>query len=149
MATPEAVMAPSFDQQFFEGGIASQESNRGEVLQAQTPSPIRSQQELPLVHDRKAASARPNLIRFGALNDPEYKLRDSIPLKVETEDNHVIVNWGEIDEYGVGESLSEAITDFARSLRSLYRSLHATEALGPDLLKVRSVMDLYIEARPR
>ena len=104
---------------------------------------------IPARHMLEPAGARPTSIMFGVLNDPEYRLRIPIPLEVETEQEHVIVNWAETEEFGVGENLSDAISDFARSLRSLHRSLAQAKCLGPDLLRVRNKLNEYLEVRPR
>lgn len=94
-------------------------------------------------------SARPNEVQFGALNDPQYRLRQPIPLGVSVEESNVIVSWADVDEFGTGETLSAAISDFAYALRELHRFLQKSEELGPDLAKIKHVLGDYIETRPR
>lgn len=94
-------------------------------------------------------SARPSSVLFGALNDPEYRLRQPIKLEVTVEESTVVVSWSEVEEFGTGESLSAAISDFSLALRQLYRLLKRNEKLGADLDRIKHVLSDYIEVRPR
>lgn len=115
-------------------------------------------QEAGVVHEKKPASvilisgpapsARPQSVLFGALADPGLRLRKAIPLQVCADDAHVTLTWQEIDEFGCGSSTTEALDDFAQSVRELYHHLHANEVkLGADLERVKGVLDNYIEPR--
>lgn len=89
----------------------------------------------------------PATVNFAALKDPKLKMLRSIPLTVSRENSNVIVTWAEIDEFGVGGTLGEAMDDFGVSVRELHRGLHADSKLGEDLQKIRETLDLYISAR--
>src|SRR5579864_420652 len=81
-----------------------------------------------------APSARPDSVLFGALGDPGLQLRQPIPLQVCADGGHVALTWAEIDEFGCGSTTTEALDDFAQSVRELYQHLHAPGVkLGPDL----------------
>jgi hypothetical protein len=139
----------------------------GEVAQAGSGYGVLVPPEILLPHSAEAAgaveqkmvpvsvtfgpvvSARPQSVRFGALADPKLRLRQAIPLEVSTEDSGVVLTWAEIDEFGCGETLGAAMDNFGAALLELYRRLHDPVQLGPDLENVKSILDSYIQARPR
>jgi len=93
-------------------------------------------------------SARPQRsVLFGALADPNLRLRKAIPLDVSAEDSAVVLTWAEIDEFGCGETLGAALDNFGASLLELYRRLHEPVRLGPDLENVKRILDNYVESR--
>jgi hypothetical protein len=92
-------------------------------------------------------SALPQSVRFGALANPRLRLRKAIPLAVSTEGSATVLTWEEIDEFGCGESLGAALDNFGGALLELYHRLHEPVQLGPDLEKVKQILDKYIEAR--
>lgn len=115
-------------------------------------------QEAEVVQEKKAASvtlmfgpapsARPDSLLFGALADPGLRLRKPIQLEVCAEDGHVALTWQDIDEFGCGSTTTEALADFAQSIRELYHHLHdGGVKLGVDLERVKGVLDSYIEPR--
>jgi hypothetical protein len=91
--------------------------------------------------------ARPSSVLFGALADPTLRLRKAIPLDLSVEDSAVVLTWGGIDEFGVGQSMGEALDDFGVALVELYHRLHEPVQLGPDLENVKRILDEYIESR--
>jgi hypothetical protein len=68
-------------------------------------------------------------------------------LSVEREDQWVIATYAEIDEFGYGGHLTEAVEDFRQSLIELYLTLKAEQdRLGLDLNMVwRRLQDLIEE----
>ena len=66
------------------------------------------------------------------------------------DESSVVVRWVEIEEFGTGESLSDALDDFAHTVRELYHYLHAADVMpGTDLRRVRQVLREYVEPRPK
>jgi len=93
-------------------------------------------------------SAIPTQVYFGALRDPELRLKRPIPLETSREEGAVVVSWSETFEYSTGDSLSAAMDDFSRGLSELYRELFAPDAkLSADLQRVRDCLGKYIEKR--
>lgn len=93
-------------------------------------------------------SARSETVEFGALRHPELRLSRPIHLEVSVQDESVVVTWAEADEFGYGDSMGDALEDFARTLPELYFRLHEPGVrLNSDLDRVRRVLDEYIEHR--
>ena len=93
-------------------------------------------------------NSRPDVIKFAAIRDPKLRVVQAIPLRVSVEDEHVIVCWSDTDEFGTGDTLSEALDDFANGLRDLYHQLFAPGiSLGVDLQKVKTVIEKHIQPR--
>ncbi len=92
-------------------------------------------------------SARPDSILFGTVAHPNLRVSKAIPLGVSTEEGHVIVSWDEVDEFACGQTTSEALDQFSRSIGELYYELNdATVPLGSDLARVRDVLNQHIES---
>lgn len=160
--TPSSVIAELFPvgiaefEQATEQELATETKTAGQMMPEQEPNvALKSEIQVRFVVAAPGGpllsmpSALPTSLRFGAFNDPQYRLRKAIPLEVTFEEGNVVVNWVEIDEFGVGTTLSGAISDFAYSLRDLYRNLSKNENLGPDLVNINRILGDYIEARPR
>jgi hypothetical protein len=97
-----------------------------------------------------APDPRPSKILFGGLQDPGLQLQRAIPLEVCVDESSVVVRWVEIEEFGTGETLSDALDDFAHTVRELYHHLHADHVKpGTDLLRVMKVLGEYVEPRPK
>lgn len=93
-------------------------------------------------------NARLETVEFGALRHPELRLRRPIHLEVSVEDESVVVTWAAADEFGYGDTMGDALEDFARTLPELYFRLHESGVrLSSDLDRVRRVLDDYIEHR--
>lgn len=97
----------------------------------------------------KRTGAVPPQILFGALQSPSLRLVKPIPLKTERTKDAISVVWEDVSEFGYGNTLSEAIFDFAATVTELYASLSEGESLSDDLLKVKTKLCEYIELRPR
>lgn len=95
------------------------------------------------------SKAIPQKLLFGALQSPTLRLVKPIPLKTEKSKDTVSVVWEDISEFGYGDTLSEAIFDFAATVTELYATLSENESLSDDLLKVKTKLFEYIESRPR
>jgi hypothetical protein len=152
MATSELVVDPSTRR--LEPGVAvagwapdtvlPSDALKGETLPLFSSSTVKVEihpvEELP--------AARPDRVLFAAIRDPRLRIVQSIPLEVSTEDQNVVVHWADVDEFGTGSTLSEALDDFEVSARELYRQLAAPDVnLGPDMQRVKGVMEQHIQPR--
>jgi len=90
---------------------------------------------------------RPSRVLFAGLRDPRLRMVQAVPLDVTVEDSNVIVCWKEIDEFGVGESLTSAMDDFSNVVRELYYFLQDNSQIGPDIEAVKRVLGEYIVPR--
>jgi hypothetical protein len=98
----------------------------------------------------KVAEGRPTSILFGALRDPQLRLRKPIPLKIEVKEGLVSAIFEEIQEFGCGKTMSEAVSDFSSVLVELYvRLSEEAVPLSDDLQRIKSTLADYIEARSR
>lgn len=104
---------------------------------------------LPVSSPSKGTSAVPQEILFGALQSPGLRLVKPIPLKTDKTKDTVSAVWEDISEFGYGDTLSEAIFDFARTVAELYLTLSEKESLSDDLLRVKDKLSEYIEPRTR
>jgi hypothetical protein len=97
---------------------------------------------------QSAPDARPNRLLFGALKDPGLRLRRPIPLDLTVEQGSVVLSWGEAEEFGSGQTMSDAVDDFGRALCELYHRLYERDVrLSIDLQKVKEVLAYYIQPR--
>jgi len=93
-------------------------------------------------------SARPDSVLFGALSNPKFRLAKPIHLSVTTEEGHVILTWPDADEFACGETMGEALDEFAKSIADLYVELNEPGLnLGTELQNVRELLNQHI--RPR
>jgi len=93
-------------------------------------------------------SATPPTLLLGNLNHPILRLRQPLALSVEREDHWIVATYPELDEFGYGGHLTEAVEDFRQSLIELYLTLKAEQdRLGPDLQKVWQRLQDLIQER--
>lgn len=93
-------------------------------------------------------SATPSHLLLGNLNHPTLRLRHPLNLLIEREDQWIIATYPELDEFGYGAHLTEAVEDFRQSVIELYLTLKAEhEYLGPDLQRVWQSLQELIEER--
>lgn len=151
MAAAEPVMMePKIEAQRLQPGIAEARSDRGAVLPSQEQIQTIVVQTLPawFVSPAEIPSPRPATVQFAALRDPRLQMISPIPLEVSVEDSSVIVCWSETSEFGTGNTMGEAIDDFARSLRELYNTLFAPNvSLGSDLERVKHAIERHVQPR--
>ncbi len=150
MATAEPIpMNPDAYGAVQESGIGSPLLSPAEVLPTQPPAGGPHFAPISFRIAEKQALPRPTAVKFGALHDPCLRLLKPITLDIsEGDDSEVVLSWLEIDEFGCGATTSDALVDFGQSLRELYHELHVDGVqLGPDLRRVKGVLDTYIEKR--
>jgi len=91
----------------------------------------------------------PRQVLLGALRDGRLRIHSSIPVNVLQEDHHVIVEAVELDEFGFGNTLSEALIDLQRTIAELYLTLEKEQdRLGPDIERVWHILQQKILRRP-
>jgi hypothetical protein len=80
-------------------------------------------------------SSLPDAILLGALRDRRLRVNSPLTVSVHHEADHLILEALEINEFGFGRNLSDAIVDLQHAIAELYMNLEATQdRLGPDLL---------------
>lgn len=98
----------------------------------------------------ESPEGRPTSILFGALRDPHLRLRKPILLKIEEKEGLVSAIFEDIQEFGCGKTMSDALSDFSSTVAELYiRLSHENALLSGDLLRVKNTLSDYIELRPR
>lgn len=99
------------------------------------------------LREQRLSAGRPSRIKFGQLFNPALKLRRFIPVQVSGEDGSVVASWDETGEFGIGASLSAALSDLSRAIEELFFELEDEEELGTDLRRVRRVLQEYVARR--
>jgi hypothetical protein len=70
-------------------------------------------------------------------------------VNITREDHHIIVEALEFDEFGFGNTLSEALVDLQHAIADLYLTLEQEQDhLGPDLERVWHSLQEKIQRRP-
>lgn len=91
----------------------------------------------------------PDHILLGSLRDGRLRVQSPITVKLTKEDQHVIAEATELDEFGFGTNLSEALRDLQRAIVELYFTLETEQdRLGPDLQKIRATLQRKLLRRP-
>ena len=106
---------------------------------ARTYVPVLQEQ----VHVEEAAEfpAEPTAFQMASLGDGRFRVVRPFHVVVSTENDDVIANAVEVDEFGFGGTRQEAIRDLQRTVVALLMSLEADEErLGPDLQRVLAVL---------
>lgn len=79
----------------------------------------------------------PDHIELGALRDGRLRVISPISVNLSTEENNVIAEAVEFNEFGFGKNSSEAIVDLQRAIAELYFTLEdEQDRLGLDLQRV-------------
>ena len=92
----------------------------------------------------------PATILFGATIDRRLRVKNPIPITLSKEGDVVVASSSELEEFGYGNDISEALDDFARTLAELYLSLEENaDRLGDDLKQQFSRLCTFIEVRSR
>lgn len=83
----------------------------------------------------------PREFMLGALRDGRLRVIEPIAVKWTTEDGQCVAEASEINEFGFGANLTEAIADLQAAIAELHFTLEAEqERLGPDLQAVRATL---------
>lgn len=103
---------------------------------------------MPLAGARMPAV--PDKVLFGALRSPKLQLLQPIPLRIERDRAGINVIWEDGEEFGRGDTFSEAIDDFGHTVAELYLRLSApSESFSSHLVDVHGRLSRYIIARKR
>jgi hypothetical protein len=95
--------------------------------------------------DADFAPVMPDEILLGSLRDGRLKVNVPIKVKFTTEGVHTIAEAVEINEFGFGGNMSEAIADLQRTIAELYLTLEEEQKhLGKDLKGVWTVLQKKI-----
>lgn len=91
----------------------------------------------------------PDQVRFGGCLDHRLRFVRSIRVDVSRKAGTVVAHWSDIDEFGYGDTLGDALNDLGKTLSELYFGLTRTGAeLGPEMMRVRARLSEFIEQRP-
>lgn len=94
------------------------------------------------------ATALPATVRLGFLRDGRLRVRAAIEVAILKEEGQIIAAAEELNEFGSGDNLAEAIIDLQHAIAELYFSLEEDkDRLGPGLQKVWEVLQGKIEKR--
>lgn len=92
--------------------------------------------------------AIPDEVLLGSLRNGRLKVHSPIRVRFATEGEHTIAEAVEINEFGFGENISEAIADLQRTIAELYSTLEKEqERLGKDLQSVWATLQKKIHER--
>lgn len=95
------------------------------------------------------SSELPTRLLFGAPIHPTLRLRRPISLKVRRDDDGAFtVDSEELEEFGTGTTLGDALVDFGKTIADLYFNLERDHSrLGPDLVRIHAVLHEHVSAR--
>ncbi len=83
----------------------------------------------------------PGRFMLERLRDERLRVAEPIEIVRTTEDGKCVVEAPELNEFGFGDNLSEAIADLQAAIAELYFTLDAEQGrLGPDLAAVRATL---------
>ena len=90
----------------------------------------------------------PSVMLLGTLSDGRLKVCSPITLKLSSEEDHIMAEAVDINEFGFGKNSSEALRDLQRTIVELYLTLKKEQdRLGDDLQNVWSNLQQKIIAR--
>jgi hypothetical protein len=91
----------------------------------------------------------PKQTLLGSLRDGRLRVKIPIRIKFAKEDKYIIAEAVELNEFGFGANLSEAIHDLQRAIVELYLTLEQDQhRLGPDLQQVWAALQRTIQRKP-
>lgn len=92
----------------------------------------------------------PDALLLGCLRDPRLRIRKPIPTTFSKENDQVIAEAAELNEYGAGANRLEAIVNLQYAIAELYHSLKADQdRLGPGLELVWKTLQEHIQPRSK
>lgn len=91
----------------------------------------------------------PDHIFLGTLCDGRLQVQSPITVKITKENQHVIAEATELDEFGFGANSSDALRDLQRAIVELYFTLEVErDRLGPDLQGIWATLQVKLLRRP-
>jgi hypothetical protein len=92
--------------------------------------------------------ARPNVSSslLNDLNDNKYIVKKPIPIIIEETEEECLARWPEINAFGVGSTISEAILNLKENIIDIYNDflMRKKSTLGILALNVLEIMKIYI-----
>jgi predicted RNase H-like HicB family nuclease len=93
----------------------------------------------------KEALPFPRTMLLGSLSDPRVRVTRPIPVEITRAEGSVVASVPEFEEFGQGDTSSEALQDLSRSLAELFLSLRQDqERLGSDLHRLLGRLQSYL-----
>lgn len=103
---------------------------------------------LPPIWSDGDLAAMPSTVMLGFLRDGRLRVRAAIEVVIEEAEGQIIAEAEELNEFGCGDNLTEAISDLQHAIAELYFSLEEDkDRLGPGLQKVWEVLQDKVEKR--
>src|SRR5688572_10063549 len=68
------------------------------------------------IEKQRAPRKPPTHIQFGMLSHRHLRMVRAIPLQIKRKGKTVVATWHEIEEFGYGNNISEALTDFGKTV---------------------------------
>lgn len=91
----------------------------------------------------------PNQVFLSSLCDGRLRVQFPIAVKFTKEDQHIIAEAVELDEFAFGTNLSEALRALQRAIVELYFTLEeGKDRLGPDIQRVWTTLQHKLLRRP-
>jgi hypothetical protein len=101
------------------------------------------------IPNTKRVAARPKKILFGVIAHPRLRIKRPIRLEVSRKKGTVVAHCTDLNEFGCGVSMSDALDDFSKGIAELFFSLEQdSDRLGSDLAKLKEKLGRYVEPRP-
>jgi len=93
--------------------------------------------ELPIEQTEIKGPTLPSTMLLGALHDPRLHLIVPLTITFERENNDIVAYCEELEEFGFGTHLTEAIEDLQAAIAELYFTLkEENDRLGSDLARI-------------
>ena len=93
--------------------------------------------QLPTVPTKIIGPALPETMLLGALRDPRLRLVVPLTITFECENDDIVAYCEDLEEFGFGTHLTEAIEDLQATIAELYFTLKEENSrLGPDLKRI-------------
>ena len=102
--------------------------------------------ELPIVLTEIIGLVVPETMLLGALRDPRLRLIEPFTITFERENNDIVAYCEELEEFGFGTHLTEAIEDLQATTAELYFTLkEENDRLGSNLKRIWDSLRLKIK----
>lgn len=92
--------------------------------------------------------ALPSEVRLAFLRDGRLRIREALKVTLTREDDQIVAEAEELNEFGYGDNPTDAITDLQRTIAELYFTLgEEKERLGKGLRAVWAMLQAKIQER--
>ncbi len=91
----------------------------------------------------------PESFRLGTVGDGRLRVREPFSVTCRTEDDHIVMEATEIEEFGFGGNCCDALRDLQATIVELFFTLEReSERLGPDLQRIRTILHKKLLRQP-